>query len=249
MESIGPGFSSELQQQLTRWGPLFAQPVFYAVPENSGEDILVKNGTGTCVYLEGRYVGVTCHHVIAQFRADREAAGGGTFYFGRTKVDLESSVIAEHKKLDLVTLDLSQYVGPNRELDEKNFVHPVIWPPRSFGVEDVVAVVGFPGAWRKRVSPTHFQFHFLSHGATSVESMTEDHFYSRFVIEESVGTRKEGFEFGAVGGMSGGPVFVWRSQPILRAELIGFITEYQESLDLLHVRRASCVTSDGQISE
>jgi hypothetical protein len=48
-----------------------------------------------------------------------------------------------------------------------------------------------------------------------------------------------------LGGLSGGPVFVWRRGVIARAELIGFIKEYQENLDLLYVRRANCITVDG----
>jgi len=36
--------------------------------------------------------------------------------------------------------------------------------------------------------------------------------------------------------MSGGPVFVWRRGLIVNAELIGFIVEYQQNIDLLYMR-------------
>jgi hypothetical protein len=42
-------------------------------------------------------------------------------------------------------------------------------------------------------------------------------------------------------------VFVWRKTPILVAELVGFIYEYQESLDLMFVRSATVIRDDGRI--
>jgi hypothetical protein len=50
-----------------------------------------------------------------------------------------------------------------------------------------------------------------------------------------------------LGGLSGGPVFVWRKTPILIAELVGFIYEYQESLDLMLVRSAAVIRADGTL--
>jgi hypothetical protein len=36
-------------------------------------------------------------------------------------------------------------------------------------------------------------------------------------------------------------------QQIVTAELIGFVKEYQESLDLLYVRRSNCIAPDGTL--
>jgi hypothetical protein len=54
--------------------------------------------------------------------------------------------------------------------------------------------------------------------------------------------------FGFLGGLSGGPVFAWRKTPVLVAELVGFIYEYQESLDLMFVRSAAVIREDGRLA-
>ena len=48
--------------------------------------------------------------------------------------------------------------------------------------------------------------------------------------------------------MSGGPVFVWRETGVLLAEIVGFIYEYQESLDLLFIRTANVLRNYGRFA-
>jgi len=42
-------------------------------------------------------------------------------------------------------------------------------------------------------------------------------------------------------------VFVWRKTPFLFAELVGFIYECQESLDVMLIRSAAVIRDDGTL--
>ncbi len=68
---------------------------------------------------------------------------------------------------------------------------------------------------------------------------------TRIDVEQCVSQFNNGVVMGSLGGLSGGPVFVWRKEPILIAELVGFICEYQHTLDLMYIRLANVIREDG----
>jgi hypothetical protein len=79
-----------------------------------------------------------------------------------------------------------------------------------------------------------------------VQAAGEEHFVVRIQPEDGIVTVDIGKKWGSPGGMSGGPVFCWRqSGSLLLAEFVGFITEYQEKLDLMYVRAARVINRDG----
>lgn len=75
----------------------------------------------------------------------------------------------------------------------------------------------------------------------------EDRLTTTVDISDCVVQFNNGKIFGSLGGLSGGPVFVWRKTPLLVAELIGFIYEYQPDYDLMFVRLARVLREDGTI--
>ncbi|MBZ0170079.1 hypothetical protein MELA_03001 [Candidatus Methylomirabilis lanthanidiphila] len=87
-----------------------------------------------------------------------------------------------------------------------------------------------------------------SMGAGEILSVMDEMIVTTVQIQECVTQISHGKIWGSLGGLSGGPVFVWRKTPILVAELVGFIYEYQETLDLMLVRAARVVREDGTIS-
>jgi hypothetical protein len=79
--------------------------------------------------------------------------------------------------------------------------------------------------------------------------MGDQHLVTRIELGECVLAIRGGLVMGSIGELSLAQCFVWRSKPILFAELIGFVPEHQESLDLLYVRRANCLQVDGGLCE
>lgn len=80
-----------------------------------------------------------------------------------------------------------------------------------------------------------------------VLSVRDDVIVTIVQVDDCITQFKHGKVWGSLGGLSGGPVFAWRKMPLLIAEIVGFIYEYQESLDLMLVRSANVVREDGSI--
>ncbi len=170
------------------------------------------------------------------------------FHFGRVDFDPEEYIIAEDAQLDSVTFDLTEFVGRVEELTPLSFVEPIRWPPATVASDDVIAFAGFPGVWREQLSEGHLRFYSFSSGASPVSAIGDLHLVTRIEAEECVAAIRGGLVLGSLGGLSGGPVFVWRTAPILFAELVGFAMEYQETLDLLYIRRATCLDRAGRLT-
>ncbi len=91
------------------------------------------------------------------------------------------------------------------------------------------------------------QPHSFASGASPIRSVHSTYFYTRLEIDSAIRAGVGRHDLGPLSGLSGGPVFVWRRGPVLRAELVGFVTEYAKEYDLFHVRRSTCIASDGTL--
>jgi hypothetical protein len=245
----GSRFTNRFNEELTTYAIRFAQPVFFGQSPLAAYSATLSNGTGSLIRFGEKFIGITCHHVLDAYRTRRQVDPQTVFHFGRIDFDPEHYLIAENPKLDLVTLDLTSFVGKVNELTAVSFLDPIRWPPGPVVTDDVIAFAGFPGIWREQVSLGYLRFYAFSSGASPVSSIGDQHLVTRIQLEECVAAIRGALVMGSIGGLSGGPVFVWRTKPILIAELIGFVTQYQEDLDLLYVRRANCLQVDGGLCE
>jgi hypothetical protein len=241
-----------LDDALTHFVAGFMVPVYLGdAPFSSAEEAKCFNGTATLINLGGRYLAVTCSHVLAAYRNPDPRLKNPHFQIGHLPLDPATQLIDEDSKLDLAVLEImpSQVIDedfPELGLPRKRFFGPGIWPPEPIISEDVVSFAGFPGTWREQSGVNSMSFFMLAYGAAGVYSVGETHFYSRLEIEVSEGKTYYNKKIVDLGGMSGGPVLRWRSGQV-RPDLVGFITEYQASLDLLHIRSSSVLESDGRL--
>ena len=239
--------SQEFLDQLRRYAVRLAQPVFFGESPNNTYAAALANGSGCFVLLEGRLIGVTCHHVLNRFRQKRQVAPS-VFQFGPIRLDPECHLLSESASLDLATFDLTEYLDVEHNgVPRALCIQPRHWPPNDVELDEAVTLAGFPGIWRSQVDMNHLRFYSFSHGATGVQAVGENHLVTRIEIDKCLTDINDGLVLGSLGGLSGGPVFAWRKTPILIAELVGFITEYQETLDLLYIRKASCLSIEGNV--
>jgi len=97
--------------------------------------------------------------------------------------------------------------------------------------------------------PTNYDSSGLVQAQRFVRSAGEEQFVVSVRPEEPIVTVNKGLTVGSLGGLSGGPVFCWRkTDRLLHAELVGFIYEYQEKLDLMYVSAARVMNSDGTLN-
>ncbi len=246
MQHEGLNLQNALCDQLARYPGLFAQPVFYADPAVSGQAVF-KNGSGFFVKLPERTLGVTCHHVLADYRKRRGPTISSSFQFGRVRFEPEARLLSEDPQLDLAIFDVTSLVDVPDGIEAGSCIAPPAWPPGDISSDDILALAGFPGIGRQYFPPDYFRFHLLSAGTTEVASLGPSHLVTRLELGKCVSSGVLPLVTEDVGGMSGGPVFVWRKGLVVTAELIGAIYEYQSSLDLMRVRRLSCLRADGTL--
>ena len=236
-----------LHQEMARWAAPFARPVFFGNQRDAPGRLDVSSGTATLLQLGGRFIGVTCQHVVAAYRRRKRTGTADFFHFGDASIDPDEVLIDESERLDLITFDLSRVVDKTPMLAVGNFYVPRQWPPHDVSEHDVITFLGFPGVWRDQTTQTHFNFYHLGHGATSIDAIGEEHICSRIMFEESTHLVRNKQVLTSAGGLSGAPVFVWRTGTILTAELIGFIYEHQPGFDLLYIRRANRIEVTGKL--
>jgi hypothetical protein len=240
-------FENPRHEVLANYPISFCVPVFFGDFPASDGAAPVSNGSGCIVMLHGRAIGVTCYHVVEAYRGRRRHSPATHFNFGPFLLDPDEYLIDQDPVLDIVTLDLTEYVSSSRDLRGTSLIQPREWPPRSVSDTDVLCFAGLPGVWRESIGSSHLRFYSFSSGATGTDSVGDLHLITRIYMDDTLEVLREGLVVGSLGGMSGGPVFAWRRDPILHGEFVGIIKEYQETLDLLYIRRATCITAVGQL--
>jgi hypothetical protein len=185
--------------------------------------------------------------VIQNFR-ERPTSSEPGFWIGALQLDPLERLVAEDSDFDLAVLDLSGLdlsMISDHEIGS-SFVDPLEWPPQKPVVGDFICFGGFPGVWREHRLDDEVIFQSFSLGASEVTSVGDTHIACQLSREHWIGSRgMRGHDLHDFGGMSGGPALIWRG---LRADLVGFIYEYSEAFDVLNIRAAHVLASDGRIA-
>lgn len=235
-----------LELELSRYAARFARAVYIGDPPPFSDSSVMKSATVSALKFDDLFLAVICHHVLKRYRELKEDNRNLIFQIGRVQFNPIQHVISEDSERDLATLDLTPFVGSANGLEESSFIEPLSWPPSDVNENDVVCLAGFPGIWRDQLSVNELRFQWFSSGSAFVRSAREEQFVVSVRPEEPIVTVNKGLILGSLGGLSGGPVFCWRkTDSLLRAELVGFIYEYQEELDLMYVRAARVLNCDG----
>ncbi len=238
-------FANPFFEEISHYAVRFAQPVFFGDSPTSSYAASLQSGTMTLLKFNNLFIGVTCQHVLAGYREMHAARAGIIFQIGHTQLDPLKQLIAEDPQNDLATFNLTPFVKTENRMTEANFIEPLAWPPSEISEDDILCLAGFPGIWREQLSLGYLRFYSFSSGTNEVHAVSEDRFVTRIEAENSRVAINDGKVLGSLGGLSGGPVFCWRKSELLRAELVGFIYEYQENLDIMYIRAAKVLNQDG----
>lgn len=243
-------FSSSVKPfelELSRYAGRFARALYVGDAPPFSASSIMNSATVTLVKFGKLLVGVTPRHVIERYRELKDSNPRLIFQIARAQFNPLLHLISEDNERDLAVLDLTSLAGDANDLGRSSFIEPVSWPPGYVSEDDVVCLAGFPGIWRDQVTANELRFHWFSSGATFVRSAGEEKFAVSIHTEQSIVTINQRRPLQSVGGLSGGPVFCWRNDKLLRAELVGFIYEYQDELDLMFVRAARVLNCDGTL--
>jgi hypothetical protein len=236
-----------LGDQLSKYPLRFAAGVFIG-PTRRSKIFRPNSGTATLIQLDRRPLAVTCSHVIDSYRERNPEVEAG-FWIGNLQIDPLKRLVAEDARLDLAVIDLTgldiKLIADGSEIGAC-FVDPTSWPPKRPAEGEFISFGGFPGVLRKHNGDEEVTFNSFSLGASEVTSVGDNYLVCQLNREYWVSSRgRLGFDLHELGGMSGGPAFMWRG---VAAELAGFIYEYSPALDLVYIRSAHVINVDGTLA-
>ncbi len=226
----------KLANYLCEFPMIHSVPFYFGNPER--DDSKVNNGTATLLKRgEFLYV-VTNHHVFAKFYARQESEEGVTLQIGGLNVDTVSDrVMLNDEGIDVCVLDMSGYGEEEFRMfgNVPTQFHELGDIPEDIRQGKVVAFGGFPGSFRDRVGTNEVNFHTFSSGASVVEEITDRNIIVNIDHSESLITSLSDKAPPAdVGGMSGGPVFLFSAEGrIATFGLAGIISECNENLSVM----------------
>jgi hypothetical protein len=220
---------------------LFARAVVFGQPPNSGTATLADLGSGP--------IAITCAHVLARYRDLRDCGRNVPFQIGNLTLDPIAQLVAEDPGMDLATIRLSDRQAAilrDDGVSGGSIFRPRTWPPPAVKTGDIIALGGFPGDWRVRSAIDELEFRGYGVGATSVSSVSETQFACQFDRDRWVWSfRLDGLAGQPeLGGMSGGPAFLYNG---LRFDLVGIISEFSSSIDIMFLKPARLIRFDGTL--
>lgn len=222
---------------------LSAAPIFWFDDSSASNDAILHNGTVVFVDVGNCVVGITAAHVLEQYRADKKSYASLMCQLGGVRFDPLDRLISIDSSLDLATFSVPEIIVTA----SGRVVHrPLRWPPSNLQPSDLVLFGGYPGQLRiPRDREVEFAFVTL---IGRVSQTSDTHGSIQLNLADSLWSPGERLSPGAdLGGMSGGPVFIHRNEPIETLELAGFIYQYQDSIEIVRVRHASHISTEGTV--
>jgi hypothetical protein len=226
----------------------FAKAVMFGEGPSREAQSKINSATASLLQLECGPVAVTCRHVLEAYRERLKGGETCLFQIGGCRIDPSTQCISESQEADLAVLALTQeqsgrivqggWIG-------SQFFSPVAWPPkRVAGGEDVV-FGGFPGQWQVTLDYDYLEF--ASHGQGSRVS---DVGFVSFICEcrrefwVNTSRLRDVDSLANLGGISGGPAFVWRS---LHWDFAGVVREYSQDNHVVLIAHGGLIGANGII--
>lgn len=243
MPSPKPTETRALAALSSRYVANHACPVWLGDRPDTLDPADLNFATASLLALGGRYLAVTCHHVVEAFFLRRRTQADAVFGIDGFSVDLDQALLTSSQRLDLAVIDLSQYVAHGL-LPADRFHQPVVWPTPPVSVGSFVFFGGFPGVWAEQPGLAHLRFNALT-AVSEVHSVGESNLVARIELEKCEVSGDPSLTFPNLGGLSGAPVFTWRP---LHADLVGFVYQHQADFDLLQIRRSDVLELAGSVT-
>lgn len=234
----GSGFLSTLESNAKR----LTAPFYWYAPERPLGNRTLGGGTICFIDTGHRLLGVTAAHIhracVAELEQDPVTAcqiGGHSFQPTEHLLDIDDD-------LDLATYGLSEIQTNAAGAD----IHaPPAWPPEPAG--DLHVVGGW--LWRSTTERDGYSTHdFLTFIGQSRGSSDHNLLMEIFrSTSQPYGPSSLSPDVN-IGGMSGGPMYALKLDPVVRLDMVGIISEYHEPFEFILARPLSRVGADGSLN-
>jgi hypothetical protein len=203
---------------------------------------ILHNGTMVFVNTGSANLAITASHVYQQYLTDKLQYAEPMCQVGNVRIELERYVIWSSEKLDIAVFKFPSVLTTGTGVTVHNAGK---WPPPRLKQDDIVIAGGYPGNRRTETGTTaHFDFVTM---ISRVSQSSEDHASIYLNIPHSYWA--QGVSIGEnpdLGGISGGPVFLFRSEPIETIELAAIIYEASQEFELVFCRELAWL-ADAQL--
>lgn len=193
---------------------------------------ILHNGTMVFVNIGSATLAITASHVYQQYLIDKAEYSEPMCQVGNVRIELERYLAWSSEKLDIAIFAFPPVLIAGTGVTVHN---AGMWPPSRLKEGDLVIAGGYPGNRRVEAATTaHFDFVSM---ISRVSQSSDDHAsiylnipHSHWPQGETIGEKPD------LGGVSGGPVFLFRAQPIETIELAAIIYEASQEFELVFCR-------------
>jgi len=206
---------------------------------------VLHNGTLCAINTGEKTICVTAGHVYSKYLEHKREFADIECQVGSVRVNLEDYLIDHNTRLDLATFEISPILLASSRVSAHGALK---WPPTQLLESEIVILGGYPGMLRIEQSGK-LGTPFVSFIARVAQAST-DHSAFQLNLEGSYWPDGSGglAPQSELGGMSGGPLFRYRSESLEYLELAGFIYEASASYGIVFARHASCIDGAGRIA-
>jgi hypothetical protein len=232
--------------QMQRFPLRFCKPIYFGSPFSKQNLVRVNNATATLTKINGKYIAITCVHVLKRYRDRRVCEKNMFFSIANCLLEPESQIMFEDVALDICVIELTESQASEILSDSEGIGESFYEVSKNhFGdvkIGDFVAFAGFPGEARKLMSGNKMSFGTYSSGSCMVTDMYSDYISCKFDRTHWV-TNSYDFEPECIGGISGVPTFVIcrTDQNILYYKFLGIVYNMHEATETLYVRLAESI--------
>ena len=209
---------------------------------------ILNSGTVFFVDLGSGPFGVTAAHVVEALIEDKNSHPNLVCQIGNMLLDPSDRLLGLNSSFDLATFRIS--AEDLASIGKVAHVDPGPWPPRSPQEGRGTLFGGFRKGEGKEFSihePYPFDF---SHGFDTLAGVYEHQMKIRFEREYWVHRpgRREAEPEADWGGISCGPLFALFENPVVFYQLVGVISQYSATLELLVAKPARFIAKNGFVS-
>jgi hypothetical protein len=221
-------------------------PIWWSRASSPIGNAVIHNGTATFVNTGKKTICVTAGHVFEKYRAHKQEFVDFECQVGSVRVELENYLVDYSSELDLATFELSPILLAASRASAHGAPK---WPPARLAESEIVVLGGYPGLLRieenGRLGTPFVSF------LAPVAQASPDHSAVQLNLEDAYWPDGSGGLAPAseLGGMSGGPLFRYRPEPVEHFELVGFIYQASPSYGIVFARHGSCIDDLGRIAD
>jgi hypothetical protein len=220
-------------------------PLYWFSTANNQRGPIASNGT---VFFVDAGVGpfaITAKHVLQGYRETVLRDPSTLCEIGGIYFNILGNLIAEDREADIVTLRVDDETLT--KIGRFPHVNPWTWPPKPPEIDKGVFFGGYPGRYRVERSGI-IQWGFAG-GLDVAAAVHKDHISVQFCREDWVPT--PGLAPPAIGepwgGVSGSPLFAVVENGVVSWRLVGVVTEFGSTFEILYASSLSRVRPDGSI--